>query len=274
MGTSQSRRDGGPGRPLVPPWADKDPPVTPPGEPPAPVPAPGPAQPTADPPEVTTSGRLAGFRRALGQFAASGSRDDARRALGHYARTGAGGTRAGAQRMARAARTGGSALAAFGRAGAGLPPSDPAALDVRALAGAPVQTAIDRIVDAFCPPGILDEDLARAALGEALAETLAGTDIFDPAAITPHAVETATLAFAAELAFLQVAAETGGYLQSAPSPAAAVQRETELRGLIREVADVAGRPILAAASQLVTPETMTAVVSRLVEVVHEEMGRW
>jgi hypothetical protein len=145
---------------------------------------------------------------------------------------------------------------------------------VRSLAGLPVETAIDRIVDAYCPPGILDEDVARIAIGEALANALSGAETFDPAAIDTRAIQIATLAFAAELVFVQVAGDAGEALASAPSPAAAVQREADLRALIREVTDVIGTPLLVAAGNAPTPEAMAGLVSRIVSAVEAEISTW
>ena len=270
MGTSQSKRDGGPGRPLVPAWADQDPAAPAPGE--APAPQAQPANPPA-PSEVTAARRLTPFRVALGQYAATGSSGSARAALGHWARTGSGGTRATVSRVARAARTGGAALAGVSRAASGLAPVD-GGLDVRSLAGQPVQAAIDRIVDAFCPAGILDEEIARTAIGEALAEAMGDADVFDPDAISARTVEVATLTFAAELVFLQVAGEAGQALAKAPSPAAAVQREADLRALVREVADVVGTPIIQAAGNVLTAAAMGSLVSRLVQAVSAEIATW
>ena len=160
-----------------------------------------------------------------------------------------GGSRAGTARVARAARTGGAALAGVARAGAGLPPVA-GALDVRTLAGLTVNLAIDRIVDAFCPPGILDEDVARLAVGEALATALSGIDTFDPSALDANSVRVATLAFVGELVFVQIAGDGGKSLAAAPSPTAAAVREAALRSLVHEVADLVGTPILEAAGNL------------------------
>lgn len=271
MGTSQSKPNAPPGAPLIPPWADQDPP------PPEPAPDMSPTQPVPPPqeppPEQAPPRRYAGFRSALGRFASTGDRRDARAALGHWARTSTGGSRAGTARVSRAARTGGAALAGFARAGAGQPPA-PGALDIRSLAGLSVDTAIDRIVDAFCPPGILDEDMARIAIGEALAKALSGTDTFDPNMIDTNAVRVATLTFVAELVFVSVAGDGGHALAAAPSPAAAAQREADIRSLIREVADVKGTPVLNAAGNILTPEGMTTLVSQLVEIVNKEMETW
>ena len=271
MGTSQSKPNAPPGAPFIPPWADQDPP------PPEPAPymppnhtVPLPQEPL---PEPAPPRRYAGFRLALGRFASTGDRRDARTALGHWARRSTGGSRASAARISRAARSGGTALAGFARAGAGQPPV-PGALDIRSLAGLSVHTAIDHIVDSFCPPGILDEDIARIAIGEALANALSGTDTFDPNMINANAVRVATLTFVAELVFVSVAGDGGKALAAAPTPTLAAQREADIRSLIREVADVKGTPILIDANNMLTPEGVTALVSQLVETVNKEMETW
>ena len=283
MGTSKSKPDSQPQRPFIPPWADQDPAQPPPspdanpasGQPPpdgqAQPPVPAPPQP--QPADLTPHGRFAGFRRALGRFASSGDRGEARTALGHWARTSMGGSQAGTARVARAVRTGGAALAGIARAGAGLAPVA-GALDVRTLAGLSVDVAIDRIVDAFCPSGILDEDVARLAIGEALATAMSGIDTFDPAALDANSVRVATLTFVGELVFVQIAGDGSKSLAAAPSPTAAVQREADLRSLIREVTDVIGTPILEATGNVLTPPAMTSLVSRLVQAVEKEISTW
>jgi hypothetical protein len=285
MGTSRSKPDSPPERPFIPPWADQDPappPPAPDANPPPgqPTPPDGQAQPPAlapqpqlQPADIAPRGRYSGFRTALGRFASSGDRGEARTALGHWARTSTGGSRTGAARVARAARSGGAALAGVARAGAGLPPVA-GALDVRTLAGLSIDVAIDRIVDAFCPPGILDEDVARLAIGEALATALSGIDTFDPAALDANSVRVATLTFVGELVFVQIAGDGGKSLAAAPSPTAAAQREADLRSLVREVSDVIGTPILEAAGNVLTPAAMTTLVSRLVEAVEAEISTW
>ena len=283
MGTSKSKPDSPSQRPFIPPWADQDPAQPPPspdanpasGQPQPVVQAqsPVPTLPQLQPADLTPHGRFAGFRRALGRFASSGDRGEARTALRHWASTSMGGSRAGTARVARAARTGGAALAGIARAGAGLAPVA-GALDVRTLAGLSVDVAIDRIVDAFCPPGILDEDVARLAIGEALATALSGIDTFDPAALDANSVRVATLTFVGELVFVQVAGEGGKSLAAAPSPMAAVQREADLRSLVREVTDLIGTPILEAAGNVLTPPAMTTLVSQLVQAVEAELSTW
>jgi hypothetical protein len=273
MGTSQSKRDAPPAAALTPPWANQDPPPpepTPSLDAPPNEPIPVPQLPVAD---VAPPRRYAGFRFALGRFASAGDQGDARTALGHWARTSSGGARAGAARVARAARTGGAALAGFARAVAGQPPVA-GSLDIRSLTGLSVSSAVERIVDSFCPPGILDEDTARLAIGEALATALAGVDTFDPNAIDSNTVRVATLTFVAELVFLSVIGDGGRALAAAPSPVAAALRESDIRSLVREVTDTVGTPILAAAGNMLTPAAMAGLVSQLVEVVQTEMATW
>jgi hypothetical protein len=267
MGTSRSKPDSPPKRPFIPPWADQDP------APPAPEANPPPGQPQPEPADIAPRGRYSGFRTALGRFASSGDRSAARTALGHWARTSTGGSRTGAARVARAARTGGAALAGVARAAAGLAPVA-GALDVRTLAGLSIDVAIDRIIDAFCPSGILDEDIARLAIGEALATALSGIDTFDPAALDANSVRVATLTFVGELVFVQIAGDGGKSLAAAPSPTAAAQREADLRSLVREVSDVIGTPILEAEGNVLTPAAMTTLVSRLVQAVEAEISTW
>lgn len=281
MGTSRPKPDAPPASPLIPPWADQDPvPPAPPPEDPVPEPEDAPGPPAdgvvggdddADV-EVAEPRRYAGFRTALSRFAGSGECGDARTALGRWASRSVGGGAAGARRTARSARTGGAALAGLARAGAGQAP-EAGALDIRALAGQPVEAAIGAIVDAFMPPGILDEVAARLAMEQALAEALGGADTFDPAAVDANTARVATLAFVAELVFVQVAGDAGRSLAAA-GPVAAVQREADIRSLVREVVNVVGTPILVAAGAVLSEQRMSALVSQLVRETLEEVATW
>lgn len=271
MGTSQSKPALGGGKPLVPSWGDQDPaPPTDPADPQAPVDgAPPAAQPAPPPIDLLPSRPLSGTRRALRDYYGSGDRGDARRAGGRFARSvGAG----GARRYARATRTGGAALTAFARAVSGLDPI-PGTLDLRSLAGRPVEEAIAEIVDAFCPPGILDEEATRLAIGEALYEAIGDADIFAPDAINDVALVIATRCFVAELVFASLAAEAGKAADSV-SPAVAVARENGLRDLIREVTDLVGTPILQNAGALLTPQAVEGVVAQVTDAVLAEMRQW
>jgi hypothetical protein len=286
MGTSRPKPDAPPASPLIPPWADKDPlpPVTPPDPlPEDPVPEAEeerglPADEVVDAEDDSNAAvvaelqRFRGFRIALGRFAGSGDQDDARTALGRWANKSVGGGLAGSRRTARAARSGGAALAGIARAAAGQPP-EVGALDIRTLAGQPIEVAVGAIVDAFMPPGILDEMAARLAMEQALAVALGSADTFDPAAIDSNAVRIATLAFVAELVFVQVAGDAGRSLASI-GPVAAAQRETDIRSLVHAVVDLVGSPVLAAAGAVISEQRMAGLVSQLVRETLEEVATW
>lgn len=288
MGTSRPKPDAPPASPLVPPWADQDP------APPAPLPEPLPEDPVpepdddpgppadevvdgdddaeADAEEIAEPRRYAAFRTALRRFAGSGDRNDARSALGRWAKRSVGGGTVGSRRSARAARTGGAALAGLARAGAGQPP-EPGALDIRTLAGQPVEAAISAIVDAYMPPGILDEVAARLAMEQALATALGGVDTFDPGALDANAVRLATLAFVSELVFVQAAGDAGRAM-AAVGPVAAAQREADIRALVREVVDLVGTSLLDAAGAVLSAQRMSALVSQLVRETLTEVATW
>lgn len=271
MGTSASKNDPPSGTPLIPPWA-QDPTDT--GDQNADTNGNGDGKPAVPPPNVPLAPprRFNAFRRDLRQYVITGDQAHAKAALGHWVNTSRGGASAGAQRMSRAARSGGGAIAAFAR---GVSGESAAAgqLDVRSLAGLPSEIAIDRIVDEFCPPGILDEEALRAAIGEALASALEGVDTFDLAALDQNAVRIAILRFVAELVFVSVVMDSGETL-SAVSPTVAIQRENSLRSLIREVTDVVGTPLLNWAGAVLNAASVDQLVSRLVAEVHAEMAKW
>lgn len=264
MGTSASRPNIRPGKPLIPPWADQDPP--PPGANPPPPPSPG--QQTFEP------GHTLGFRRALGDFYRTGASADARSALGRYARGSAlgGGTGVAAQRFARAARAGGAAFGALSSAIADQSPPA-SSLDLRTLAGRPVNEAIDAIVDAFCPPGIIDEDAIRLAMNEALAEALDGLDKFDPAALDDFASLVALRSFVAELVFAEVMAMQGASAANV-SPEQAIARENEIRIVVRDTTDLQATPILQNAQGPLSPTQIEGLIKAVVTAVGRELATW
>lgn len=273
MGTSQSKPSAKGGSPLVPSWANQDPP--PAGAGPLDAPANGADEAPADGdavPDVFEPRRLAGMRRALKRYMSSGDSADARRALGHFSRGSAGGGAPGAQRLSRAARVGGSAISALSQAASGQPTA-PNGFDLGTLTGLPVAQAVDAIVDAFCPPGIVDEDNIRAAVGEALTEALQGLDEFDPAAINDHTVVVATRAFVAELVFGAVVSEQGQSAENV-TPQQAIARENDLRSMVKEVTDVIATPIIQAAGAALTQDRVAQLVTQIATIVYEEMSGW
>lgn len=212
MGTSRSH-PGPTGRtPLVPSWANE---------------AAGDSGPT--PPQ--TERRFTGFRTALGKFVGSGDRQALHSALRSYARTGSGGSRTAARRIAPASRAAG---ALFGAIGAAQGQPQPAVvLDVGALAGRPVDEAIEAILDALCPPGgPSDAEIVRAAMNEALAQMLAGQVAFDPAAITREDALVLMERYLTETLFCRIAIDGGKAFDRTADPVVQVQAEVELRSFI------------------------------------------
>lgn len=267
MGTSQSKPSARGGSPLVPSWANQDP-----------VPGdgdgggPGPAAPNDGADEVLEPRRSSGMRRSMKRFLTTGDRADARRALGHYSRGSAGGGAPGAHRLGRAARVGGGVLSALSQAVAGQPVA-PNGFDLRSLTGGEVGDAINAIVDAFCPPGIVDEDNIRAAVGEALTEALAGLDQFDPAAIDDYTVLIATRSFIAELVFGSVVTEQGQSAENVP-PQLAISRENDLRALVREVTDAIATPAIQGAGTNLSQDRVSELVTTITTAVYGEMSEW
>ncbi len=260
MGTSQSKPSTPGGSPLVAPWADQDPP------------APDQPQPVPVVPDVLPAAPLSAVRRARREYMGTGERAAGRRALGRYARA-MGGTRASA-RHARAARTGGAALSAL----ASVAQANGAAVvvagfDLGTLAGRPLEEAITTIVDQFCPPGILDEDVVRSAMAEALFEALGDQPVFDLNAVTDHVVVVATVCFVAELVFAAVASEQGKSAENV-SPATAVQRENALRDLVRAAADEIATPIVQRTGGSLAPAGLDGIVAEITSAVYGEMARW
>lgn len=264
MGTSQSKPSARGGSPLVPSWADQDPP--PPGSPAS-------GQPSQDDKQDSLQPRRnGGMRRALKEFYKGGDKQQAKKALGHFARKSMGGGSVAAQRLARAARVGASAFSAIAGAAAGIPPKQ-GTLDLRTLAGRPIAEAITAIVDAFCTPGILDETAISAAMSEALAEAFSGLDTYDPAAVNDYAVLVAARTFVAEMVFLSVMAEQG-QAASGVTPQQAVARENDVRDIIREFTDVQATPILQKAGPAMTPSQMESLIGEIARTVFQEIAKW
>jgi hypothetical protein len=261
MGTSQSKPTARGGSPLVPSWADKDPP--PPG-------SRAPIQPIQQ--VMLQPRRNSGMRRALKQFYENGDPQQARKALGHFARKSMGGGAVATQRLARAARVGAAAFSALAGAAAGVPP-EAGAFDLGTLAGRPITEAIIAIVNAFSTPGILDEDAIRATMSEALAEAFSGLDIFDPAAINAYAALVAARTFVAEMVFAAAMAEQG-QAASTVTPQQAVARENDIRDIVREITDVQATPVLQDAGPAMTPALMEALIGNIARVVYQEIAKW
>jgi hypothetical protein len=133
--------------------------------------------------------------------------------------------------------------------------------------------AIAAVVDRFCPPGILDEDIVRGAVAEALFEALGGVDLFDPAAVDNHVIVVATTCFVAELVFAAITSEQGAAAENV-APEVAVRRENNLRDLIRAVADQVAIPIIQQVGGALSPATIEGIVAQITAAVYGEMAQW
>ena len=272
MGTSQSKPSASGGSPLVPSWAATDPPA-PSADPEQAVPSP----PNPAGQEQLAPRRLSGFRTALGQYYRTGNKDDARHALGHYARRAGGGGKGNngkgaSSRVARAAKAGGAAFSSIANAIAGNPATT-GSFDIKQLIGLPIADAIDRIVNEFCPPGILDEDVIRASMAEALAEALEGVDKFDPTSLDNQAIATATLSFVVEIVFANLMAEQGE-ASAEVTPQQAIAAENGLRDLVRELADLHATPAIEKLGVGASAKSVEGIIKDVKGIVAREMGTW
>lgn len=184
MGTSGSSNGPGPGVPFDPPWLDDIETPKLGDEQPQDDQGPDdsglgdgqpelPAERPANPPKVAPSRRFANARRALGNFARTGSKDAFRRALGHYSRTGMGGARSVANRMRTSVRTGASA---FGFLQAAREKTNPAIndwVDALTARNASAQEIADEIVRNTTPTGgSTDEAASKESMAQAIKDLL------------------------------------------------------------------------------------------------------
>ncbi len=217
MGTSRSHPGAGGGTPLVPSWANEAA-----GES-APIPAEAPR-------------RFVGFRTALGKFVASGGPESMRGALRSYARTASGGAGAGARRIAPATKALGTLFSAIGAAqgsGTTVPETGGLTLDLAQLTGAPVEQAIEAILDVLCPPGgPTDAEMVRAAMNEALAQMLASETTFDAAEITRDDAIVLLERYIGETLYSRIAVDGSKAFERTTDPVALVRAENELRTFI------------------------------------------
>ena len=166
---------------MVPPWT----PVPPAGD--AQEPGPGdegaPNEPATPEPNVPSTapanaplapaGRFRGARRALGEYARSGGRNELRRSLGHYVRTGYGGSAGAARRFGGTATTAGALGGALASVAAGQAPAPGSPLDPVLLAGRTVQAVMDAVVEAVRPvDGTQDAEAERTSIRDALSDLL------------------------------------------------------------------------------------------------------
>lgn len=226
MGTSASSSGPRGGVPMVPPWVPDPGDVAKQGDDGAAAPVGVPVAPFA---------RFSGARRALGDFARSGSTDSLRIGLGRYASRGLGGSRTAARRMGGAAVRSGGLFGAL-RSLSGSPTTDGAPLDPASLSGLSAREVIDAIVELVSPSdGSQDAEASQHAIAAALSDLLEDQPDVDLGALTSNEITWAVERHLVYEIHNRVQLDVGkSVIANAPSPATAMRRLDEIRDYIQE----------------------------------------
>ena len=242
MGTSGSSDGPGPGVPFDPPWLDNiDTPTPGDGLPPDEQkpddadPRNGQPEPHPKPPDVAPPRRFADARRALGEFARTGSEEAFRRAVGHYSRTGMGGARSAANRMRTSARSGASA---FGVLQAARERTDPAInewVDSLIARDASAQEIADEIVRRTTPSGgSQDEAACQQSMAQAMEDLLANDPDVDLLNLDDNNIWELIESFLGYEAFYRLSLDIGQVLESSTlTPRDSVVRMKEMREYLK-----------------------------------------
>lgn len=251
MGTSQSSGGPGSGVSMVPPWTPDPPTGDAAGNgaegedapaddgaaaPQVPLPAPAPLAPPA---------RFLGARRALGEFAKSGSGGDMRRSMGHYVRTGYGGSATATRRFGGTAATAGALGGALAQVAAGQPAKPGSPLDPALLAGRNVQDVMNAVVEAVRPvDGTQDAEAERAAIRDALTELLTRFPDADLLNLDREQRAFAIERFTAIDVFRRFELDVGKTIvEKAPSAVTALSRLKEVRDYVKQSVAAAFRKL-------------------------------
>ncbi|MBR9828816.1 MAG: hypothetical protein GYB41_09255 [Oceanospirillales bacterium] len=186
---------------------------------------PGPA------PNIPSPNRLAGARRAFGDYAKSGgNRSNLEGSLKKYSRSSGGGS--GTSRRLASGITSGSGLLGIMQ-GDSVRVNDKT-LSLSDLNGLSTDQAIDRISEHLTPENG-DADSVRLALDFALAEVLPEEDIFDESMFTDEVVQEAISCYLTDLIFQDVVNGMGKAWFHAEHPSKHHRMEEELRDLIKVI---------------------------------------
>lgn len=135
------------------------------------------------PPEVAPPRRFANARRALGEFARTGSENAFKRAVGHYSRTGMGGARSAANRMRASSLSGTNVFNLLQSARERTDPAINEWVDSLAARNASAQEIADEIIRHAIPTGgSQDEAACQQSMAQALEDLLAddpGADLLN-----------------------------------------------------------------------------------------------
>lgn len=180
-----------------------------------------------------SSTRFQSARRAFGDYAKSGSRNDLKKSLGHYARNSTGKGAGAAKRLASGITAGAGLFGMLGGNSVGTSSGSLALVD---LSGLSTDQAIDKIVT-HLTPNSADADLVRTAMNFALSEALQESEYIDDVDFTPDLMGEIFTFYITDLVFQQVVIDMGKAWFHAETPIRQVNMENELRELVRVVVD-------------------------------------
>ena len=275
MGTSQSSKGSPSGVPMVPPWVPDPPPPPPPvlpeGEPelpeePAsePVPEPGTPADAGGPVPTAPTGRFRAANINLAAYARNSDRAAMRRGVGQYFSQGYGGGGTAVRRFAGTARTADALYAALsgGTAALGIP-------ETTVTAGTSAQEIMDAVTEAVRPvDGTQDTESSRAAIQDALAETLTQFPDADLANLSEEQKETAIERYVASDVYRRFSLDVGRtVITKAPNAVAGASRLKEIREYVRVTVSAAFRKIRAAGQRLGAGRVASIVRSALGEAI-------
>lgn len=237
MGTSMSGKGQGGNNPLIPLWAEDSPPVkisSPDGSVESDV-SNGDIKESnagslnADP----SSNRFTGARRAFGEYAKSGNRDDLKRSLGHYSRSSTGGGGGVARRLASGITAGAGLI---GLLSGGQVSTSQGKINLSDLSGLTTDQAIDKIIEVITPNNA-DADSVRSAMNFAMSEVLEDFEDFSDAVFTPEILGQVLTCYLTDLIFEQVVLDMGKAWFHAETPLRQITMESDLRELIKVIVD-------------------------------------
>ena len=205
--------------------------------------------------EQPSPSRFQSARRAFGEYAKSGSRDDLKKSLGHYARNSTG-KGAGASKRLASGITAGTGL--FGLLGGSSVNTSLGDLALADLSGLSTDQAIDKIVTHLTPDSA-DADLVRTSMNFALSEALQESEYIDDVTFTSDLMGEIFTFYVTDLVFQQVLIDMGKAWFHAETAIRQISMENELRELIRVVVDGALEEISGGDVSNITQSQITQV---------------
>lgn len=236
---------------MVPPWVpDIGTPDAPEGESPENNEPDGALTPRTVPIPVAPQGRFGGTRRALGEFAESGSRDALRRGVGRYVATGLGGSGTATRRFGKTAITAGNLYHALG--GTSDRADEPTKLDRDLLSGRSAREVIQAAVLAACETnGTQDAEASQYSINDALSELLERYPDADILSLSEEQREFVIVRFVSRDVYRRLVLDVGKHIQDrAPSASAALSRLKEIREYVRETVSASFRKLRESGTRL------------------------